>query len=204
MDEQQERAIARGLRDGDADAWRALYEAFSERAWRCVARLMPPSSAEVADVVQETFLAAARSARSFDPARGNLWGWLWGIARRGVALHYRKQGRRDRLGTTGDDASLSVSTGREEAPPEALAAAELTAQVRVTLSELSAEYEMLLTTHYLEGGTVEQLAGQANSTATAIRSKLARARRAFREAFCKRVPPPQGSPARTNHDPTGR
>jgi RNA polymerase sigma-70 factor (ECF subfamily) len=203
MDEQQERAIARGLRDGDADAWRALYEAYSERVWRCVARLMPPSSAEVADVVQETFLAAARSARSFDPARGNLWGWLWGIARRGVALHYRKQGRRDRLGATGD-ASLSASAGREEAPPEAVAASELAARVRDTLSELSAEYEMLLTTHYLEGGTVEQLAGRANSTAAAIRSKLARARRAFREAFCKRVPPPYGSPARTNHDPTGR
>ena len=40
MDEQQEREIARGLREGEAGAWRALYDAFAERVWKAVARLM--------------------------------------------------------------------------------------------------------------------------------------------------------------------
>src|SRR6185437_12447852 len=85
MDEQQERDIARGLRAGEADAWRALYDAHAERVWRAVARLMGAQAVDVADVVQETFLAAARSADSYDAARGSLWWWLWGIARRQVA-----------------------------------------------------------------------------------------------------------------------
>ena len=58
---------------------------------------MGPPGSDVADVVQETFLAAARSAATFDPGRGPLRVWLWGIARRHVALHYRKKALHHRL-----------------------------------------------------------------------------------------------------------
>ncbi len=207
MDEQQERAIARGLRDGSADAWRALYDAYAERVWCSVARLMPPASTDVADVVQETFLAAARSARTFDPARGTLWFWLWGIARRGVALHYRKQQQRDRLRDlgrrlgAGHPQVVRWLTGQQEAPPDVLESAELAALVRATLAEMPDEYAAVLTTRYLEGDTVEQIAGRADCSTTAIRSRLARARRAFRQAFASHVPGPPDVPARTHHDP---
>src|SRR4249920_1732300 len=77
LDEQHERRLARGLRDGKIDAWQALYDAFAERVWRGVARLLGGNGADVADVVQETMLAAAKSALSFDPERGSLWLWLW-------------------------------------------------------------------------------------------------------------------------------
>jgi RNA polymerase sigma-70 factor (ECF subfamily) len=110
MDDTQARDVARGLRDGRADAWRALYDAFAERVWRGVARLIGPNSADVADVVQETMLAAARSAGTFDPAKGELWPWLWGIARLQVALHFRNTQRADRLKQAG--AWLAQSNGR--------------------------------------------------------------------------------------------
>ena len=168
MDDQQERAIARGLQEGDSNAWRTLYEAFAERVWCSVARLMPPSSAEVADVVQETFLAAARSARTFDPAKGALWFWLWGIARRSVALYYRKKEQRDRLHTLA--ARLAQ---QQETPPDLLVSAEMTALVRAALAELPQEYEILLTTRYLQGDSVEHIAQGAQCSPTAIRSRLA-------------------------------
>ncbi|HUR54334.1 MAG TPA: sigma factor, partial [Gemmataceae bacterium] len=93
MDDDQARDVARGLRDGNPDAWRALYDAFAERVWRSVARVLGPNAADVADVVQETMLAAARSARGYDPSKGDLWNWVWGIARLQVALHFRKRQR---------------------------------------------------------------------------------------------------------------
>jgi RNA polymerase sigma-70 factor, ECF subfamily len=191
MDEQQERDVVRGLREGKADAWRALYDAFAERVWRGVARLLGPHSADVADVVQETMLAAARSARSFDPARGSLWPWLWGIARLQVALHFRKQQRHDRLGPAGDwlaanKARLGSWLDGTGAPPSALLeSAELALLVRTTLTELPGDYEALLTAKYLDGDSVEQIAGRERSTPTAVRSKLARAREAFRQAFTR-------------------
>ena len=82
----------------------------SRSASGAVARLLGPNSADVADVVQETMLAAARSARTYDEVSGSLWNWLWGIARLQVALHFRKQKRHDQLKSAGD--WLTASAGR--------------------------------------------------------------------------------------------
>jgi RNA polymerase sigma-70 factor (ECF subfamily) len=191
MDEQQEREVARGLRAGEVGAWGALYDAYAERVWKAVARLMGANSADVADVVQETFLAAARSAGAFDFARGSLWSWLWGIARRHVALHYRKENRHERLRAAGDwllarnGQALRCIEGNGVAPPEVLAAAELATLVRATLTELPAEYEIVLTAKYLDGESVEHIADQQRSTVTAVRSRLARARQAFRQILLR-------------------
>jgi RNA polymerase sigma-70 factor (ECF subfamily) len=193
MDEQQEREVALGLREGKTEAWRTLYDAYAERVWRSVARLLGAKSTDVADVVQETFLAAARSAATYDTRRGPLWLWLLGIARRQVALHYRKQERQDRLKHADD--WLARSNGRllhwlnglQEAPPDALEAAELATLVRAVLLELPADYETLLTAKYLQDTPVEQIAGREKCSAAAVKSKLARAREAFRQAFGKRA-----------------
>lgn len=191
MDEQAEREIARGLREGKADAWQALYDAYAERVWRAIARLMGADSADVADVVQETFLAAAHSAHGYDPARGPLWLWLWGIARRHVALHYRKEKRHDRLRAAGhwlatrNGRVLRCLEGQDATPPEVLAAAELATLVRVALTELPDEYEGVLTAKYLDGESVEHIARQEHSTVTAVRSRLARARQAFRQLLLR-------------------
>ncbi|OWK43138.1 RNA polymerase ECF-subfamily sigma factor [Fimbriiglobus ruber] len=190
MDEHQEREIARGLRGGNPDAWRALYDAHAERVWRAVARLMGPSATDVADVVQETFLAAARSAAAFDPDRGTLWMWLWGIARVRIALHYRQEAQRDRLLRAGADHPHR----RPGETRDALADGELNALVRATLTELPADYETLLTAKYMDGDSVETIASRERATAGAVRSKLARARQAFRDTFGKRT---AGRPART-------
>jgi RNA polymerase sigma-70 factor (ECF subfamily) len=191
MDELQERVVAQGLRDGKIEAWQALYEAFAERIWRSVARLLGPNAADVADVVQETLMAAARSVATFDPARGRLWFWLWGIARRKAALHFRKQERHDRLRqagawlAAGNGRLLQWLDGQGPSPSGALEAAELATLVRATLTELPQDYEMLLTAKYLDGDAVELIAHREGSSESAVRSKLARARQAFRLAFRK-------------------
>jgi RNA polymerase sigma-70 factor (ECF subfamily) len=184
MDDHQARDIARGLREGNPDAWRTLYDAFATSVWRGVARLLGATSADVADVVQETMLAAARSARSYDPGMGTLWQWLWGIARLQVALHHRKMLRHDRARQDTQRVARWLD-GAEPLPSEQLEAAEVAASVRVALTELPAEYESLLTAKYLDGSTVAQIADQQKSTETAVRSKLARARDAFRSVFLR-------------------
>jgi RNA polymerase sigma-70 factor (ECF subfamily) len=188
MDEHQERDVAAGLRGGDPDAWRALYDAYATRVWRSVARLMGPCAADVADVVQETFLAAARSARTYDPARGSLWVWVWGIARVHVVLHYRKLDRlhQARARLAADGTLARRLDGKANA--DALIAGELAALVRATLTELPVDYEALLTAKYLDGESVEAIAARERTTDGAVRSKLARARQAFREAFVRHTP----------------
>ncbi len=171
--------LARGLAAGSPAAWHALYDAFAEAVWRCVARRVGPHAAEVADIVQETFLAAARSARTFDPARGSLWGWLSGIARRQTALHFRRKQTRPEAGGEGGWGSRSES----RLPEDVLALAETAAAVRQVLSGLPVDYETLLVGKYQDGLSLDELAQAEECTIDAVSSKLARARRAFREAY---------------------
>src|SRR5690349_19325589 len=122
MNQQDDRAVAAGLRAGDAGAWHAFYDAYAGRLWRSVARRVGPA-ADVADVVQETLVAAARNARQYDPLRGSLWSWLWGIGHRQVALYYRK---RSRVRASEDDVEtiLAWLEGREGTPDHEAARGE--------------------------------------------------------------------------------
>jgi RNA polymerase sigma-70 factor (ECF subfamily) len=183
--------IADGLRVGDPDAWAALYRTHFDAVWRSVARLVGPNSADVADVVQETFLAAARSVESYDPKRGSLQLWLSGIARNHVGNHFRERCRRQRLHEGGDLAADVAERlaqwldGRDPAPPITLAAAEQAEAVRDVLAELPKDYRSLLVAKYCDNASVETIARAEDSSAGAIRSKLARARRAFRDTFAR-------------------
>lgn len=183
MNEQQERAIAQGLRAGEPEAWRTLYDSYSEQVWRSVARLVGPNTADVADVVQETFLAAARSAGKFDPQRGSLWAWLTGIFRNQVALHFRKKQQHDRIREFATLSNFDEGRADGHPPPVVLQSAETAALVRKTLSALNQDYGMLLTAKYLNEETVAEIAAQEQTSTEAVRSKLARARRAFRKTF---------------------
>jgi len=198
MDDCRDDEIARGLRERKAEAWTALYETYFDRIWQLTARLMGANATAVADVVQETFMAAARSADAYDPVRGPLWLWLAGIARNQLGAYYRARWRDNRVGKDGDLAPQVAErltqwlANRHPPPPDALATAEIVAAVRATLAELNDDYQALLTARYCDGASVEQLALWGRCTPTAVRSKLARAREAFIETFtitCDRVPP---------------
>jgi RNA polymerase sigma-70 factor (ECF subfamily) len=191
MDRQTEMEIAAGLRQGRREAWLRLYDRYAQEVWRSVARLMGSDPTSVADVVQETFLAAARCAAHFDPRRGSLWVWLWTIAKCQVALHYRKGrpgaalARAQRWWTSLDGQKEDWARGIEKPPAEVLESRELAELVRHALEELPAEYQVLLMAKYMDGVAVEQIADQVKSSRAAVRSKLARARKAFRGAFTR-------------------
>jgi RNA polymerase sigma-70 factor (ECF subfamily) len=207
-DEREEQRIAQGLREGKTEAWHALYDAYAESVWRAVARVLGPQYTEIADVVQETMLAAARSAALYDPKRGSLWMWLSGIARNQAIVHLRKQDRRQRLVKA--DAALTASNGQllrwlegnEPTPANALATAEMAALVRATLAKLPAEYGLLLTARYLDGESVADIARREHASEVAVRSMLARARHAFREAFSRYAH--EYRPEEAPHEPPGR
>ena len=107
MDDQREREIALGLREGRPEAWHALYDEFAPKVWQAVSRWLGPRHAEIADIVQETFMAAAGAARQYDDRRGSLARWLGGIARNKIALYFRKQKRHERLDAGPDGAAAA-------------------------------------------------------------------------------------------------
>jgi RNA polymerase sigma-70 factor (ECF subfamily) len=201
MIDDPDRQIAAGLQVGKSEAWSALYQTHFDRVWRLAGRMIGPDASAVADVVQETFMSAARSVRTFDPSRGPLWLWLAGICRNQVAAHFRTRRRDDRVRDGGDlhSAMLGQWARRlqqaEAAPHEACLSAEEASLVRATLANLPSEYQLLLTSRYFEDVPVEEIACSARCSVVAVRSKLARARRAFREAFSRTLGRKPSAPA---------
>ena len=183
-----ERELAAGLTAGEPAAWNAFYDAFAETVWSWTARRLG-SSSDVGDVVQEVFLAAARSAHQFDGQRGSLAMWLQGIARNQIALHFRKQSRSglSRLAaafqSAGDGRLSRWLDGDCDSPLQTLERLELAALVRQVLSRMPEDYATLLTAKYLDDVPVDELAVAQGTTPVALRSKLARARAAFRETL---------------------
>ncbi len=185
LDEPDQLVVIRGLRDGSRDAWTALYDGYSADVWCYVGRLIGGQSSEIADVVQETFLAAARAARQFDATRGSLWSWLAGIAHHQAAAHWRRSGKTERVRELAEAGAIELRQWWEgTASAEALCEqCELAELVRGILAELPTDYSALLTAKYLDDQSLDEMARRFGGSVEAIKSKLARARREFREKF---------------------
>ena len=189
MDKNTEQEIAEGLQKGDRQAWLQLYEAYAGPVWRNISRITGGEPGVIADLVQETFLAAARSARNFSADRGTLWVWLWAIAKRQIALYYRKQKPKvmthlaHQWWASLDCEKLDWIDAKADMPLDILESKELALLVRLALSRLPGDYQTLLLSKYVDNWSAEQIAGQMGCSEAAVRSKLARARTAFRNVF---------------------
>jgi RNA polymerase sigma-70 factor, ECF subfamily len=176
------------------EAWRGMYDQYSARVWRYVARWVGSDADSVADVVQDTFLAAGNNWSHFDPARGTVWAWLSGIAHKQAALLWRKRNRgnkRHNESTDGAaakrtvDVDLLLANGTVASPVAALELAETINEVRLVMNELKSEYAALLSAKYGDGMSVAEIHEAFGGTIEAVRSKLARARTEFRELYTR-------------------
>ena len=150
----------------------ALRELFTRHAPWLAARLravLPASDVE--DVLQETFLAVWKNARTYRP-QGQAGGWLWVIARRQAALLLRRRGPAT--------APLAHATGAGEDPVEAaLARADLDAAAS-TLQSNEREVWRLM---YVEDRPVAEVAELTGVPPGTVKSRAHRARRLLRTAL---------------------
>jgi RNA polymerase sigma-70 factor (ECF subfamily) len=157
----------------------ALRELFSRHAPWLAARLrMVLPAADVEDVLQETFLAAWRSARRYRP-QGAAGGWLWGIARRQAAAMLRRRG----------PAALvlpAVVAADGQAAPDpaeaALSRAELAAAV-TALGPPGGPDREIWRLLYVEDRPVAEVAELMGIPAGTVKSRAHRARRLLRAAL---------------------
>ncbi len=96
--------LAERFAAGDRDAFREVYEAHQALVYTYCRRALGPDRA--ADVTQEVFVSAWRSAARFRSEAGTLAGWLLGIARYRIIDALRAEGRRPPLAD--DDAVIEL------------------------------------------------------------------------------------------------
>jgi len=180
------------LKSGDPDALESLYAAYSERVWRYAARLIGADANSVADVVQETFLSVMRFAHQYDSARGSVANWMLAIAHRAALGRWRSL-ERDRSRQSSDNV-LRERHGRlaywfdgPDDPADLLEDSETAELVRGCLAELEESHSFCLVTKYIDGWSTAEMAAANAESQAAVRSRLTRARAAFRQSFLARV-----------------
>lgn len=75
----------------DPELFTAVYDRYFRDVYRYVAGRLDTEAAD--DIAAETFLVAFGQRARFDPGRGGLRPWLFGIATNLVARHRRKEAR---------------------------------------------------------------------------------------------------------------
>src|SRR3954468_1345340 len=93
------------MQSGDEEAFSTLYRRRQAALYR-FALHMSGSASVAEDVTQEVFLALLREGCGYDPERGTLSGYLFGIARK-LVLRHLDRGRSDvALDTAVDDSAI--------------------------------------------------------------------------------------------------
>jgi RNA polymerase sigma-70 factor, ECF subfamily len=173
-------AMVRDARAGDSSALGQLYDTYRDRVARfATGRLGDAEKAE--DVTSETFEAVCRNLGSYR-AGTDFEAWLFTIAHRRVADHFRRRFRRREVEL--DEAALPGPLAPAMGgPEEAVLAAEQRAEVAVAFRRLRADQQEVLSLRVLGGLSAAQVGEVLGKSEGAVRVAQHRALRSLREAM---------------------
>lgn len=175
--EESDAELLRLMLAGDEAAFTALYRRRQGGVYRFALR-MSGSEALAEDVVQETFMVLMREGGGFDPARGSLAAYLYGIARNHVLRAFERERALVRFDEETDEAP--------EAPHENLVArpdplgdltrGEMVERLRLAVLALPPHYREALVLCELEEMSYAEAAAALGCAVGTVRSRLHRAR----------------------------
>jgi RNA polymerase sigma-70 factor (ECF subfamily) len=190
---EQDADLAWRIARGDVLAWEAFFHQYAPWAYRFAYHHLSGNQADAEDLCSEIMLTAARAIGGYSPERGSLDVWLLGVARHRLARFCRRRRIEAPFvpATDGGDSDADcVATDRE------MDTALEREMVNRALASLPERQAAVLVGKYVSGHSVEELAGQMDSTPKAIESLLSRARAAFRAAFSALVADGSGGESR--------
>jgi RNA polymerase sigma-70 factor (ECF subfamily) len=168
----EERAwVLRALR-GDEQAFARLVEAYQTPVFNLAYRMLgDPAAAE--DAAQETFLRAYTRLQTYDPAR-KFSSWILSIA-----SHYCIDRIRRRHGGTLSMEDLDAwrwLPDEHPRPEQQTLSHEVKGVMREMLEQLPPDYRLVLILRYWEDLSYEEIAEVTQTTTSAVKSRLHRAR----------------------------
>lgn len=171
--------LLRQLRAGSAAAFQALYRRHQGPLYR-FALLRCGSADTAADVVQEVFLGILAGSFDYDPLRGQLQNFLFGVARN-VVLKLESQRRRtDSLPEPEDDeAGWDVEDDGSAEPLQRMLGNEQAEQVRQALAKLPPHYRDAVILYEMHDMSYLEIADILRVDIGTVRSRLSRGRAAL-------------------------
>jgi RNA polymerase sigma-70 factor (ECF subfamily) len=179
--DQEDADLLRLAAAGDEEA----FSTFFRRRYQSVYRFalhMSGSPATAEEVTQEVFMALVREPASYDPTRGSIAAFLYGVARNHVLRIQKKERRFLEL----PDADEQTGFALDNADPGVdLIRAEGVSRVRRAIAALPSSYREVVALCELEEMSYVEAAEVLGCPVGTVRSRLHRARRLLREALRK-------------------
>jgi RNA polymerase sigma-70 factor (ECF subfamily) len=181
--------LLRQMRSGAADAFAALYRRHQGPLYR-FALLRCGSAAIAADVVQEVFMGLLTGRFAFDPLRGQLHAFLFGVARNLIMkLDLKLDVRRQQAvtPTDGDDDGAPELPADDACPLARVLHNEAAEEVRRALSLLAPHYRDVVILYEMHELSYAEIADICQVDIGTVRSRLSRARAALAKRLAAHV-----------------
>lgn len=162
----------------EPDAFAVIYERHASDMFRFLARRIGPTDAEL--LLSELFMIAFEKRATFDPMRGELRGWLFGIGTNLLATYRRAQARR--LQATARMWAGHPPPEAAEVLVDAMTAQTVLPQVAAAVAELPEEERATMLLYAWERLSYEEIAAALRVPIGTVRSRLNRARTRVRSA----------------------
>ena len=164
----REAALVAAMRRGDGEAFARLYAAYQGPIYRYALHTCGAAAAD--DVVQETFLVLLRGER-FDPRRGTLAGYLFGIARHHILKRISAAQRELPMA---DEVVEALAVDEEVL--DGMSRAEVVQAMRAAIQALPLVYREIVTLCELEELDYATAAAVVQCPIGTVRSRLHRAK----------------------------
>ena len=175
--------LLRQARDGDMEAFAALFEPLRAKLFAVACRLVGPSDAD--DVVMEAFLKAWRALPRFG-GRATLSTWLCRIVHNQAMDMLRQRQRRAGRELRGEDTEAVLTVTEDPAQPTAAAQAmrgETADIVREAVDELPDPHRSALMMRYADDLSYAEIAAASGVSIGTVMSRLFNAKRKLRQAL---------------------
>ena len=160
-------------------AFNRCFEENFESLYRFIARRVGTLMAD--DLAADTFATAYRRRATFDPRRGSLRSWLFGIANNLLRNHRRLEHHRLEL-----DTRLRMEAAPYETPShvdDTMSATSLAPRLAAALNRLNDDQREILLLHAWADLSHEEIANALDVAPGTVRSRLSRARAALNQAL---------------------
>jgi RNA polymerase sigma-70 factor (ECF subfamily) len=181
VDDDERTSLITVLKGRERSAWSVAVDRHLHEVYGFVFHLVGGNRAVAEDLSQETWLVAIDGIDQCDTTRGSFRNWLFGIARKRVALYYRRR----MLGGSPEPQGGPFEQTAELAdtsilPDDVLELVERRSVLRAAMLALPDDHRQVLIWKYLDGLSVDAIASRMGRTAKAVESLLSRARQEMR------------------------
>jgi RNA polymerase sigma-70 factor (ECF subfamily) len=175
-EQERDDVLLRRAGKGDEEAFTLLYRRHQAAMYRFALR-MTGNTWAAEEIVQDVFMTLMRDPKKYDPTRGALGAFLYGVARNRVMKHLERLPREIPLEEKNEDGTGSGIVLQDASTPAMWAEKrERRQQVRAAVLELPVEFREAVVLCELEEMSYEEAAQMAGCPIGTIRSRLHRGR----------------------------